>query len=356
MNRAQLLLPAAAFPLAMACLALAQGRHGDLDPRVVYDPQGQALLHGTYPHSPYPAGAVALFGVEALLGGSAHNANAFLMIPFQVAIVAALLVRPWVAAAVALWPADLFFWQFRFDLVPAAAIAVGLALAWRGRWHAAGWALGIGAAVKWTPGLTGLALLAWLLVQRRRRDALRHAAGAAAALLLVNLPAFLLDWDAATGPYRAQSARGITGESLPYLPLRALGVARPPRHFYGEAVVPGWANTGAAAVQLLAVAALVVLAARAPSLDAALARAALVPAAFLLTNRVFSPQFFVVVLVCCACALRGRVLVPALLLAVATTANAVLYPGLAGAPEATWAVVSALALVPATAAVAVLAR
>jgi hypothetical protein len=45
-----------------------------------------------------------------------------------------------------------------------------------------------------------------------------------------------------------------------------------------------------------------------------------------------------------------------LLLAVATTANAVLYPGLAGAAASTWTAVSALALLPAAAAVAVLAR
>ena len=80
------------------------------------------------------------------------------------------------------------------------------------------------------------------------------------------------------------------------------------------------------------------------------------PAVFLLTNRIFSPQFFVVVLTCCACAaaLTGarRVFV---LLAFATVANAILFPGLAGAPERAWASVSALALLPAGAAVASLA-
>jgi len=81
-----------------------------------------------------------------------------------------------------------------------------------------------------------------------------------------------------------------------------------------------------------------------------------VPAAFLLTNRIFSPQFFVVVLVCCACALRRRIVIPALLLAVATTANAVLFPGLAGSSSPTWTAVSALALLPSTAALIVLAR
>lgn len=353
---APLLVLAAALALAEIAVSAARGFHGDLDPRVVYDGQGAALLHGTYPRSPYPVGAVALFGLEALLGGSANQANALLMVPFQLLSVGALGRRPWVAAAVAIWPANAFFWQFRFDLVPAAAIAVGILLARRGRWHAAGWALGAGAVVKWTPGLTALALVAWLVVQHRSRDAVHHAAGAVAAVLLANLPAFALAFAAAAAPYRAQSARAITGESLPYLPLRLFGLAQPPRHFYGAAAVAGWANTAAVVVQLASVAALVVLAARAPVVETALARAALVPAAFLLTNRIFSPQFFVVIVVGCACALRGRIAVPVSLLAVGTTANAVLFPGLAGSGSSTWTLVSALALLPSAAAVAVLAR
>lgn len=353
---APLLSLAAAFALAQVCVSMARGAHGDLDPRTVYDPEGQALLHGTFPRSPYPVGAVAVFALEGLLGGSLHQANAVSMVPFQVLAVAALVRKPWVAAAVAIWPANVFFWEFRFDLVPAAAIAAGIALARRERWHAAGWAHGLGAAVKWTPALTAIALVAWLVMRHRTRDALRHATGTAAALLLANVPVFALAFGAAAAPYRAQAARGITGESLPYLPLRLLGLAQPPRHYYGEAVVAGWTDTAAALCQLLAVGALVVVAARAAFAETALARAALAPAAFLLANRVFSPQFFVVVLVCCACALRKRVLVPAVLLAVATTANAALFPGLAGAPSSSWTLVSALALLPAAAAVVVLAR
>jgi hypothetical protein len=351
-----LLALAGAFALAQIFVSLARGAHGDLDPRVVYDPEGQALLHGTFPHSPYPVGAVVLFALEGLLGGSLHQANALLMVPFQVLVVAALVRRPWVAAAIAIWPANAFFWQFRFDLVPAAAIAVGVALAHRERWHAAGWVLGLGAAVKWTPALTAISLVAWLLARHRTRDALRHAAGTAAALLLANVPVFVLAFTAAAAPYRAQAVRGITGESLPYLPLRLLGIAQPPHHYYGEAAVPGWTDTAAGLCQLLAVGALVVLAARAALAETAFARAALAPAAFLLSNRVFSPQFFVVILVCCACAIRKRVLIPAALLAVATTANALLFPGLTGAASSTWTPVSALALLPAAAAVAVLAR
>ncbi len=355
---APLLVVAAAFQLALCCIRLAHGMHGDLDPRTVYDPEGRALLHGAYPHSPYPVGAVALFAVESVLGGSAHEANALAMVPFHLIEVTAVwrLRAPFVAACLALWPANAFFWAFRFDLVPAAAIALGVALAYRERWHAAGWPLGVGATVKWTPGLTAVALCLWLLAQRRPRAAAAHALGAGAPFVLANVPAFAVAWHAASAPYRAQTARTVTGESLPYLPLRSLGIARPPRHYYGAAPLPHWAQGAAAVLQLIAVAALVVLTVRAATAPLALARAVLLPAVFLLTNRIFSPQFFVVVLTCCACAaaLTGarRVFV---LLAFATVANAILFPGLAGAPERAWASVSALALLPAGAAVASLA-
>ena len=359
---APLLALAVALELALVTVHLALGLHGDADPRLVYAPEGHALLHGTYSGSPYPAGAPILFALETLLGGSAHDANGLLMLPFQLVAVAAvwqLRTRwsGWLAACVALWPANVFFWEFRFDLVSAAAVAAGIALARHGRLHGAGWALGAGVAVKWTPGLTAFALAAWLVAQRRRRDAALVCAGAVLPLLLTSLPAYALSPHAAAAPYRAQSARGITGESLPYLPLRALRLARPARHFYGPAVVPSWTNGTAAVLQLLAVAAVVLLTARAADIRVALGRAALAPAAFLLANRIFSPQFFVVVLVCCACGAAlllshaREVAGLAALLAVSTTANAALYPGLAGAAERTWAPVSALALLPATAGV-----
>ena len=61
------------------------------------------------------------------------------MIPFQLVTVAAVWAfrtrtTPWLAALVALWPLNAFFWEFRFDPVPAAFLAVGLLLATRERW------------------------------------------------------------------------------------------------------------------------------------------------------------------------------------------------------------------------------
>ena len=113
------------------------------------------------------------------------------MIPFKALAVAAIWSlrtrpAPWLAALVALWPANAYYWEFKFDLVPAALLAAGLALAWQERWTLAGIALGLGTAAKWTPALAFVALGAWLgrgaLVEaaargdrRVRRDAARGA-------------------------------------------------------------------------------------------------------------------------------------------------------------------------------------
>jgi hypothetical protein len=109
----------------------------DFEWRDLYAGQGQELLDGSYPRSEYPTGAVSQFAVEALLGGShTHVVHALLMVPFQLATVAAIWSlktrwSAWFAAVVAFWPLNARFWEFRFDLVPAALLAVGLALSYR---------------------------------------------------------------------------------------------------------------------------------------------------------------------------------------------------------------------------------
>src|SRR5207247_11478563 len=116
---------------------------GDTDLSHVYGPQGRALLHGRYPHSEYPTGAVLVFALEHLLD-PAHvtTANRLLMVPFQLVTVAAVWslrtrYSGWLAASVALWPMNMYHWEFRYDLVPTALLAAGLALAFPQRW---GWA------------------------------------------------------------------------------------------------------------------------------------------------------------------------------------------------------------------------
>jgi hypothetical protein len=101
-----------------------------------------------------------------------------------------------------------------------------------------------------------------------------------------------------------------------------------------------------------------VLATIAPTRSAAVTLAALAPATtFLLSNRIFSPQFFVIIVAALATAAalvaarRAHVLAVAGLLAVATTANTVLYQSFLGVRPVGdvpgWTFISAAAGVPA---------
>jgi hypothetical protein len=356
------------FHLAWVVLHLQLGVTGDHDPVDVYPFQGQTLLDGDYPESEYPPGAVALFALETWLGGgAARTSNALLMIPFQLACVALVWSlrtqwSSWLAAAVALWPLNAYFWEFRFDLVPTAALLAGLALAHRARWYEAGFVLGLGATVKWTPVLTFVALLLWLLRTRRFEKGGIHALGFLIPVAVVNLP--LLAWraDELLHAYTTQNARTVTAESFVYLPISLFWDVGPGYWYFGAADVPPDANRAAIWMQVIAVAAVVLLAALARTRSSAVALAALVPAVFLLMNRIFSPQFYVLILaaVIVAAALvvsrREELFAVAGACAVATTANTVLFQSLLGAqPVSTvpnWMAISALSFVPTVAAVA----
>ena len=339
-----LLALALVFQIGWVVLHLALGVHSDFDSANVYPREGNALLHGHYPDTEYPPGAILLFALEALLSGGSgegvRTANAFMMVPFQLVTVAgiwALRTRwsGWFAALVAVWPLNAFFWEFKFDSAPTAALVVGLVLALRERWLTAGAVLGLGAALKWTPGIAAVALVLWLLCSRRRLDAGRHALGFAGAFLLVNVP-FLALWPGLVlHTYNVQGSRGISGESFLYLPLRLLGRAQlaPGGEIWSDAVAPGWAKPAAIILQVLSVLAVFVVAVqvrRRPR--AGVAVAAMAPVAFLLTNRTFSPQYLVTILA--AWAVAGALLVgsrreqAALTVAMlaATLANVLVYP------------------------------
>jgi hypothetical protein len=354
------------FHLCWVVVHLVLGVTGDGDPVILYSAQGNSFLQGDYPHSEYPPGAVALFAVETWLGGgSARTANAFLMIPFQLACVAgiwALRTRwaPWLAAVIAFWPLNAFYWEFRFDLIPTAALVVGLMLAWRARWYEAGLVLGLGAIVKWTPALSCAALLLWLLRTRSFRGAGAHLVGFAIPVLLANVPLLLWEPDELLAAYRTQGARTVTAESFVYLPLRLFWDVQPGWWYFGTADVPSDANRVAIWLQLVAVGLVIALAVLRRARSSAVALAALAPAVFLLTNRIFSPQFYVLVLagilVAAALVVRRRTELVAVVgaCAVATTANTILFQSWLGAMPVAWFPdwewVSATAFVPGVAA------
>jgi hypothetical protein len=330
------------------------GAIADVDTSQVYREQGNAFLDGDYPRSEYPTGAVLLFALEALVGGGpTKTANALLMLPFQLVTVAAvwsLRTRwsPWLAVLVGLWPANAYYWEFKFDLVPAALLAAGLAFAWRERWSLAGLALGLGTLVKWTPALAFAALAAWLVATRSWPPLRALALTFAAVVVVVQLPFLAGAPHDVAYAYTHQGGRGITAESVWYLLLRPFGQARLTGHISYPAGAPEWANVGATILQLALVVLAVALAARAQSLRSAVAIAALAPAAFLLANRIFSPQFLVPVLAgwAVAAALLVRTEREALAVGgaalVATGANAFVYPYALPFYDQTWPLASAI--------------
>jgi hypothetical protein len=329
---------AVAFNLAYIAVHLGFDVRSDFDSRVLYHRYGERLLHGHYPYAEYPVGAVLLFAFEAWIGGGATRvANAFCMVPFQAATVAgvwALRTRhaAWLAAVLAFFPLNPYFWEFKFDLVPAAALVVGIVLAQRTRWTSAGIVLGVGTLVKWTPGLAFLVLACWLLATRRTRDALVHFAAFVATVAVVYVPFLLWDAHDVLGAYHRQSSRVITPESLWYLPLHVVGLAHVKSHISFGAGAPHWANVAANVLQVAVVVVLLVAATRVRTATSALALAALAPAAFLLTNRIFSPQFVLVIAAALATAAalltrtRREQLVVGVGIGAASVGNAFVYP------------------------------
>jgi uncharacterized membrane protein len=245
---------------------------------------------------------------------------------------------------------SVFYWEYRFDLVPVGLLVLGLLLAHRTRWGWSGAALGIGALVKWIPAVSFVFLVVWLIAGRRWRD-VRWFATSFLVVLLIHVPLLLWNAKNVLNPYSAQGSRETTNESVWYFPLKALG-------FTGEGSGREWAPTGAPheadmvvgliqAALLLSLLAAVVLVRRSPARG--LAIAALAPALFLLTNRVFSPQFVLVVapaiVVACALTARDRneqLIVGALVMG-AAFANAFVYP-YAGAliHDVSWTAASAV--------------
>jgi hypothetical protein len=303
-----------------------------------YADDGSSLLDGTYPRSEYPTGAVGLFALETWLGGEPlHEVHALVMLALQLVVVAAIWsVRTqwsaWLAAFAAVWPLNLFHWELRYDLAPTAMLVAGLALALRDRWGGAGAAFGVGAALKWSPALAVGPLLAWMLARRERRPAGVLTACFVAAFAVLTLPFLVWDASGVLAAYELQGDRGITGESVWFLPLSVLGLASAGAHPSDDAGVRSPLDVGATGIQVVVVALVVVLAARVRSRGHAVALAGLAPAVFLLGNRVFSSQFLVLLVAVWALAAALVVesareqLAVGFAMAGATFANALVHP------------------------------
>jgi hypothetical protein len=137
-----------------------------------------------------------------------------------------------------------------------------------------------------------------------RRAAVRLSLAFAAGLLALYLPFLVWSPGQLGAAYSGQSSRPFTGATLWYLPFHLLGQTKPIVKSYAYAGAPRWANALAVAIQIVVVAATVLAAIRVRrSLPTGVAVAAMAPAVFFLTNKIFSPQFLVPLLAAWAVAI-----------------------------------------------------
>ncbi|WP_394250588.1 glycosyltransferase family 87 protein [Arthrobacter pityocampae] len=193
--------------------------------------------------------------------------------------------RPWDAAVVATAPVVILAGTINWDLWAVLLATLGMLAFARDRPVLAGILWGLGAAVKLYPVLLLGAVLVLAIRSGRYRPFVGALSGALAAWLAVNLP-FLLRDPAGWGYFLTFSETRDAGFSSAWYVYNALarqaGVATLP---------PGAINAGAAVLFVLACAGIAVLALRAQRRPRLAQLALLVVSAFVLCNKVYSPQY-----------------------------------------------------------------
>jgi hypothetical protein len=258
----------------------------------------RGLADGTGPWGPQPleypvllqAQAFLLARLTQLLPGEA-GVRQFLDVSAAVAALQAVAVllllrragvgvrgRAWWAAA----PALGFYALYNWDLLPVLLLVAAVVAAREGRHGLSGALAGLGAAAKLFPGFLVPLVALGLLRQRRAQLALRHVGAAAGAWAAVNLPVYLAAPGAWLRFWELNRTRGGHVDSL--------------WHLLGR--LTGW-QAGAEVLNVLgpavlAVAALAVVVVGVRRLPPERTWELLLPllVLFLLTNKVFSPQYF----------------------------------------------------------------
>ncbi len=209
--------------------------------------------------------------------------------------------RPWDAAIVALSPAIIFGAGINWDLWATAALALAVLLHVRGRHLAAGVMVGVGVSFKIFP----LFLLGAVLVLALRRDVLKKdagpvsaapsapavglrefgltVAGAAGSWALINGPAMLASWESWVQFYSYSAERGAGNSSLwhVWLLVDGQGLAADQVSFWSFSLF------------LLSCLGVLALGLAAPQRPRMVQLLFLIVAAFMLFNKVYSPQFMI---------------------------------------------------------------
>ena len=198
--------------------------------------------------------------------------------------------RIWDAALVAASPLVIFQIFTNFDAL-ATAFAMGGLLAWaRRKPTLAGVLIGLGAAAKLYPLLFLGPMLVLGIRTGRLRDLPRTAASAVLTWLLVNLPVLVLFPRGWSEFFRLNTRRGDDMDSL-YNVVKSLTGWRGFDPKLGFWEPPTVLNSVVTVLFVLSCAAIAYIALTAPQRPRMAQLAFLVLAAFLLTNKVWSPQF-----------------------------------------------------------------
>ncbi|MFI8824207.1 glycosyltransferase family 87 protein [Streptomyces sp. NPDC053431] len=189
--------------------------------------------------------------------------------------------RPWDGLLVALAPAFALTATINWDLLAVALTAAALLMWSRSRPLAFGVLLGLATAAKFYPILllVPVVLLCWRAGKWRASGA--AVLGATGAWLVVNLPVMLLAPEGWKQFYRFSTERNVDFGSFWLLISQVTG----------EQIRPATANYYALFLMMLAVAGLAYLAFNAPRRPRLAQLAFLIVAAFVLTNKVYSPQY-----------------------------------------------------------------
>jgi uncharacterized membrane protein len=198
--------------------------------------------------------------------------------------------RPWDAALVAISPLVAVHAFTNFDAL-AVALACGGMLAFaRRRPILAGVLLGLGGAAKLYPLLLVLPIVLLAVRRREAAAAVRTVGAAAVVWLAVNLPVALAWPDGWWEFVRLNRTRPADPDSLYYALSYFTGWAGFDGHL-GPDQAPNTLNAVSASLLVAACAGLVLLVAKAPRPPRLASLAFLIVAAFLLVNKVWSPQY-----------------------------------------------------------------
>ncbi len=236
-----------------------------------------------------------LFGGDSLLFFAVNVVVLSALLAWTIAATARTVPRrPWDGLLVALAPVVALAAFVNWDLLAVALTAAAL-LAWsRGRPGMAGVWLGLAAAAKFYPLVLVGPVLLLCLRRRQGAAAARFLAGALVAWLVVNVPVMLANWEGWLRFYAFSRERGMDFGS-PWYAL-SLGLEGSGVSLSGVTIPPGALNAVATGSFLLACVGIALLALRAERPPRLAQLALLVVGAFVLTNKVYSPQYVLWVL------------------------------------------------------------